>query len=177
MFGAPGLALGVGQLGQREKSQSPVRRADFLRAKESARNAIPQSIQLLGDFMEAESKMRVDVFKEHLSRLNLADDPGDVRPEMARVFRGELLTGATERLARVARAEDVDLSAIWPPVECLKVAPNVCRSQGAVLKTRNQDAGSRDFPFHVAERASLSESKGKSKSDAAVAGAQFDGSL
>lgn len=124
--------------------------------------------------METESKMGVHVFEEDLPRLDFADDAGDVGPEVPRVFFCELLPGATERLARVARAEDIRLSAIWPAVECLNVAPNVRRSQGAVLKTRNQLAGDRDFPFHVTERLNLSESKGKSKSDAAVSGAEFD---
>jgi hypothetical protein len=118
--------------------------------------------------------MGVHVFEEDLLGSDFADDAGDVRPEVAWVFVRKLLAGATERLARVAGAEDVRLSAIWPPVECFNVAPNVSRSQGAILKTRNQLAGNRDFPFHVAERASLSDSQGKSKSDAAVAGAKLD---
>lgn len=149
-------------------------RADFLRAKESRREAIAHCLKLSGDIKESESKMGVHVFEEDLVGLDFPDDARDVRPEVARVFVGELLAGATERLARVARAEDIDLFAIRPPVECFKVAPNVCRSQGAVLKTRNQLAGCSDFPFHVHSRANLSESELKSKSDAAVAGAEFE---
>jgi hypothetical protein len=38
--------------------------------------------------------MGVHVFEEDLLRLDFADDPCDVRPEVARVFLAELLTGA-----------------------------------------------------------------------------------
>lgn len=151
-----------------------MRRADFLRAKESARNAVTHAVQFFGDFMEAESKMSVNVLEEDLPGLALADNACDVRPEVARVFRGELLARTGERLARITGREDVDLSAIAPCVERLKVAPNVCRSQGAVLKTRNQDAGSRDFPFHVHQRLNFSESKRESESEAGIAGAEFN---
>jgi hypothetical protein len=151
-----------------------VRRPDFLRAKESARNAVTHAFQFSGDFMEAESKMRVHVFEEDLLGLAFADDARDVRPEVARIFVGELLARTTERLARIARAEDVRLSAIGRPVEGFKVAPNVGSSQGAVLKTRNQLADNRDFPFHVHERANCSESERKSEVDASVSGAEGD---
>ena len=151
-----------------------MRCADFLRAKESARNAVAHAVQFVGDLMEAESKMGVHVFEEDLAWLDLADNARDVRPEVPRVFLGELLAGATERLARITRAEDVRLSFVGASVKCLNVAPKVRRSQGAVFKTRNQDAGCRDFPFHEHERESLSESKGKSKAQASVPGAEFN---
>jgi hypothetical protein len=81
-------------VGQREQSEPSVRRADFLRAKESARNAVIHAFQFFCDFMETESKMGVHVLKEDLPGLDFADDSGDVRPEVARVFLAELLTGA-----------------------------------------------------------------------------------
>jgi hypothetical protein len=161
-------------LGQREESEPSVRCADFLRAKESARNAVAHAFQFAGDFMEAESKMGVHVFEEDLPGLDFADDACDVRPEVPRVFLPELLACTAKRLAGVPGAEDIRLSAIRRPVECLKVAPNVRRSHGAVLHTRNQDAGSRDFPFHVHERASLTDSEANSESDSAVTGAEFN---
>jgi hypothetical protein len=164
----------VGALGQREESEPPMGCADFLRAKEACRDAVAHCLKLSGDFKEPESKMGVHVFEEDATWLDFGNDAADVRPEMARIFSAELLARAAEGLARIARAENVGFAAIRAPIECLNVAPNVRRSQGAVLKTRNQDAGCRDFPFHVAERANLTDSKRKAESETAVSGTEFN---
>jgi hypothetical protein len=81
----------------------------------------------LRDFKESEPKMCVHVLEEHPARSDFADDPRDVRPEMPRIFVPELLPGATERLTRVTRREDIDLAAPGPAVERSKIAPNICR--------------------------------------------------
>ena len=137
-------------LGQREESEPSVRCADLLRAKESARKAVTHSLQFFGDFMEAESKMGVHVFEEDLLGLDFADDAGDVRPEMARVLFGKLLSRATEGLTRVARSDRMNAVAPRFAREGFEIAPNWRIIQGAVLNTRDQNAGRTDFPFHVA---------------------------
>jgi hypothetical protein len=147
--------------------------ADFCRRKESRRAPVTHSSKFARDFKESESSMGVHVFEEDFLWLALADDPRDVRPEVARIFFGELPAGTTERLAGVARAEDVDRSFVRAPVESLKVGPNRRRREGSVLKARNQPFGDSGFPFHVTEDVSLAASEFKAEADAGVSGAQF----
>jgi hypothetical protein len=103
--------------------------------------------------------MGVHVFEEDPPGLAFPDDPGDVRPEVARVLFGPLFSGATERLARVARAEDIDLSLPGAAVERLNVAPNWRRTEGSVFKARNQPLRDSDFPFHVADGSNFAASE------------------
>jgi len=77
-----------------------MRRADFLRAKESARNAVTHAVQFFGDLMEAESKMGVNVLEEYLAWTRLPDDAGDVRQEVARTFLAAPLAREQEGRAR-----------------------------------------------------------------------------
>lgn len=149
-----------------------MRCADFLRAKESARNAVTHAFQLAGDFMESESKMCIDVLQEDLAGLDFADDPGDVRPEVARVFARELLARAREGLAWVAGSDRMYPAAPRFAIEGFEIAPNWRIIQGAVLHTRDQDAGSTCFPFHVTYRDKAFISELKAEADAFVSGAQ-----
>jgi hypothetical protein len=101
-----------------------VRRADFLRAKESRRDSIVHALKLSGDFKESEPKMSVDVLEEHLLGLDFPDDAGDVRPQVPRVFLAELLPCATERLARVTGSDRMNAAHPRFAVEGCKIAPN-----------------------------------------------------
>ncbi|MFC3119850.1 hypothetical protein ACFOHS_22230 [Jhaorihella thermophila] len=51
--------------------------------------------------------MMGDVLEEDEGRHDLADDAGDMRPEVARVVRAPALARHAERLARIARSDDV----------------------------------------------------------------------
>jgi hypothetical protein len=158
-------------VGQHKEPQPPMRRPDFLRAKESARNAVTHRFQFVSDFMEAESKMCIDVLTEAPLGLHFPHDARDVRPEMARVFRPELLAGATERLARVAATEDIHETAPQLAIKRGNIRPNRSCVEGAVRKTRSQDLRNSSFPFHVTDGSSAWESQSQAKVDSAVTGA------
>jgi len=55
--------------------------------------------------------MMGDILKEDEGRLDFSDDAGDVGPEVARVFSAEALARDGERLARIARSDDVHRAA------------------------------------------------------------------
>lgn len=149
-----------------------MRRADFLRAKESRRDSIAHALKLSGDVKESESKMSVDVFEEHLLWLNFAHDPRDVRPQVPWVFVRELLPRTTERLAGISRDNQVDMASPVSRFESRKVGPNRRIVHAAVLNTRSQDAGRTGFPFHVQPRDSFRASEFNSEVEASVTGAQ-----
>lgn len=88
----PEQARGVGQLivlAVREDEQpfALVGRTDFRRREEARRKAVAHADQSSGDFGEAEAEMMGDIFEEDEGRLDLADDPRDVGPEVPRVVR------------------------------------------------------------------------------------------
>ncbi len=92
----PEQARGVGQLvplacGEDEQPLPPVGRADFRRREEACRKAVAHADQSAGDFGEAEAEMMGDILEEDEGRLDLADDAGDMRPEVARVIRAPAL--------------------------------------------------------------------------------------
>jgi hypothetical protein len=88
----PEQARGVGQLvpfadGEDEQALPFVGRTDFRRRKEACRKAVAHADQSCGDFGEAEAEMMGDILEEDERRLDLVDDPRDMRPEVARVVR------------------------------------------------------------------------------------------
>ena len=92
----PEQARGVGQFvaiadGEDEEPLSLVGRADFRRREEVCRKAVAHADQSCGDFGEAEAEMMGDILEEDEGWLDLADDAGDVRPEVARVVRAPAL--------------------------------------------------------------------------------------
>jgi len=115
--------------------------------------------------------MAGDVFKEDLPGLHFADDARDFGPEMPRIFFGEPLTGARERLAGITGSEDIHPAAPRFAAEAAKIAPNRRSVERSVFKTRNQLFGRSDFPFHVQDRASFRDCEPQSEIDPADSGA------
>jgi hypothetical protein len=119
--------------------------------------------------------MPVDVFEEDAKRLDLADDAGDLRPEMARVFRALTLAGDRKRLAGITGSDEMNFLTPWSAVKGSKVRPNRRDVEATVRKTRCQRFAGSDFVFHVADRASSWMSQPEAKTDSAVTGAELDG--
>ena len=77
--------------------------------------------------------MAGDVFEEDAPRLTLADDPRDLGPEVAGVLGAEAFARVAERLARIARREDIHKAAPRAAVEGGKVIPQRRLTQGLVF--------------------------------------------
>lgn len=99
--------------------------------------------------VESEREMPADVLEEHAARPALDDDAPDVRPEVPRVAGAEALSGVRERLARVARREDVHASTPASAVECGKVVPDRSRRHGLVRHPGHEAGRSEGFPLDV----------------------------
>ena len=135
--------MGVGQFvaladGKDEQAFAPVRCADFRRRKQSCRKDVAHADQFSGDFGKSEAQMIGDIFEEDDRGVAFPDDAGNVRPEMARIGLPEAAAGDRERLARVARSEDIHEAAPWSAVEGCKVVPDRCRIQGFVFHPRHE---------------------------------------
>jgi hypothetical protein len=162
----PEQARGVGQLvpladGKDEEPLALVGRADFRRREEACRKAVAHADQSAGDFGEAEAEMMGDILEEDERRFDFADDPGDMRPEVARVIRAPALARDGERLARIARSDDVHRAAPWAAVEGGNVVPDNSLIQGRVFHPRHQSGCGVGFPFDMAHSTISGDGDGK----------------
>jgi hypothetical protein len=151
----PEQARGVGQFvpladGEDEEPLTLVGRSDFRRREESCRKAVAHADQSAGDFGEAEAEMMGDILEEDERRLDLVDDPRDMRPEVARVVRAPAFARDREWLARIARSDDVHRAAPRAAVEGSNVVPDNSLIQGRVLHPRHESGCGEGFPFDMA---------------------------
>ena len=173
----PEQARGVGQLvpladGEDEQAFPLVRRADFRRREEACRKAVAHADQSAGDFGEAEAEMMGDILEEDEGWLDLVDDAGDMGPEVARVIGTPAFARDGERLARIARSDDVHRAAPRAAVECGNVVPDNRLIQGRVRHPRHESGRSICFPLDMAHSSISGQGEGEAEIDPARAGAE-----
>lgn len=173
----PEQARGVGQLvpladGEDEQPLAPVGRTNFRRREEACRKAVAHADQSCGDFGEAEAEMMGDILEEDEGRLDLTDDAGDMRPEVARIVGAPALARDRERLARIARSDDVHRAAPRAAVECGNVFPDNSLIQGRVFHPRHESGCGVGFPFDMANSTISGDGDGKPEVEPARAGAE-----
>jgi len=173
----PEQARGVGQLvaladGKDEEPLALVGRADFRRCEEACRKAVAHADQSCGDFGEAEAEMMGDILEEYEGRLDLADDPGDMGPEVARIIRTPALARDAERLARIARSDDIHRAAPRAAVEGSNVVPDNSLIQGRVFHPRHESGCGEGFPFDMAHSTISGDGDGEPEVESACAGAE-----
>ncbi len=173
----PEQARGVGQLvpladGEDEQTLALVGRADFRRREEACRKAVAHADQSAGDFGEAEAEMMGDILEEDEGRLTLADDAGDMGPEVARVVGTPALARDGERLARIACSDDIHRVAPRAAVEGGNVVPDNSRIQGRVFHPRHESGCGVGFPFDMAHSTISGDGDGEPEVETARAGAE-----
>ena len=173
----PEQARGVGQFaafadGEDEQPLALVGRADFRRREEACRKAVAHADQSSGDLGEAEAEMMGDILEEDEGRLDLADDAGDMRPEVARVVRAPALASDGERLARIARSDDVHRASPLAAVECGNVVPDRRRIQGRVFHPRHEDGRGVGVPLDMTHSATSGKREVQPEVEPAGAGAE-----
>lgn len=154
----PEQARGVGQVialavGEDEEPLAPVGRADFRRREEARRKAVAHADQSSGDVGEPEAEMMGDVLEEDEGRFGLSDDPSDMRPEVARIVRAPALARDGERLARIARSDDIHRAAPRAAVKGGNVVPDRRSIQGRVFHPRHEDGRGVGVPLDMTQSA------------------------
>ena len=173
----PEQARGVGQVvalavSEDEEPLAPMGRADFRRREEACRKLVAHADQSSGDLGEAEAEMMGDVLDEHEGRLGLADDAGDMRPEVPRVVGTPALVRNAERLARITRSDDVHRAAPRAAVEGSNVVPDRRAIQGRVFHPRHEDGRGVGVPLDMTHSAISGEREVQTKVEPAGAGAE-----
>ena len=160
----PEQARGVGQFVsfaacEDEQPLALVRRADFRRREEACRKSVAHANQSCGDLGESEAEMMGDILEKDERRPDLADDAFDVRPEVAWVFDATALAGDRERLARIARNDDIHHAAPRAAVEAGNIVPERRTIQGLVFHPRHESGRGVGFPFDMAHSTISGECK------------------
>ena len=173
----PEQARGVGQvvafpMGKDEQPLALVGCTDFRRREEACRKAVAHADQPSGDFGEAEAEMMGDIFEEDERRFDLTDDAGDMGPEVPRVVRAPALTRDGERLARIARSDDVHRAAPWAAFEGSNVVPDRRWIQGRLFHPCHENGRGVGFPFDMAHSSIAGHGNGETEVEPACAGTE-----
>lgn len=173
----PEQARGVGQLvpladGKDEEPLALVGRADFRRSEEACRKAVAHADQSAGDFGEADAEMMGDILEEDEGRFDFADDAGDMRPEVARIFTAEPSARHAEWLARIASSDDIHRATPRAAVEGSNVVPDNSLIQGRVFHPRHESGCGVGFPFDMAHSTITGDGDGESEVKSACARAE-----
>lgn len=116
--------------------------------------------------------MMGDILEEDEGRFDFADDAGDMRPEVARVVRAPTLARDGERLARIARSDDVHRAAPWAAVETGNIVPDRRVIQGRVFHPRHESGCGEGFPFDMAHSLISGQGDGEPEINATGTGAE-----
>ena len=147
-------------------------RTDFRRREEACRKAVAHADQSAGDFWEAEAEMMGDILEEDEGRVDLADDAGDMRPEVAWILAAEPSACDGKWLARIARADNIHRAAPRAAVEGSNVVPDNSLIQGRVFHPRHESGCGVGFPFDMAHSTISGKGKVQSEVEPASAGAE-----
>ena len=134
-------------MGQDEDAQPLVRRADLCRREQARRRRVAQSPKLSQDALEAEGDMPGDVFQEDPFGAALADDTGNVGPEVAGIVGATALSGRAEGLAGIACEDGIECALEGPGVEAAQVGPDRGRGEVACALGCDEDRPWPVLPF------------------------------
>src|SRR6185369_10014218 len=85
-------------VGHNKESLAAVRCANFLRCKQTRRNAVTHALKVLGDLVESKRQVTGYVLEEAHGGVKSPDDVSDPRPEVPVVVGPLSLTGVAEPL-------------------------------------------------------------------------------
>jgi hypothetical protein len=113
-----------------------------------------------------------DVLQKDNWRGALADDAGDVGPEVAGIVGPASLAGHAEWLAGVAANEAIHDATPRAAVEGSEIAPQRARIQAALFHARAKEAGDVGFSLNATDDASARTRQSDGEIESAVAGAE-----
>jgi len=117
-----------------------MRRPDFGCGEQTPFRIEPEFGKVAKDFGEPKRKVPAHVFEEDEGRSALVNDASDLGPEVPWIGLGSALSGAAERLARVARSDEIHDSAPRSAVEGSEIVEDRSAIQGLLAHPRHEDA-------------------------------------
>jgi hypothetical protein len=135
---------------EKEESLASVRCPDFLSRERSCRNAETCSVQVGDDSLEPSRPVAWNVLAEQERCLAFLHNAQDVWPQMPRIALCKTSPGDRERLARVARSDEIHASAKSRAIKGREIVPDRRRIQRRILHPRHEHGRGEGFPFDVA---------------------------
>ncbi len=126
---------------ENEESLASMRSSDIRRSHSRPVRIEPEAGKVGEHSVEAQGKVPSHVLQEDEARSYLADDAANVRPEVARVLCAMSVAGGAERLARVARRDEIHRSTPRAAVEGLEIVPDWALVESAVLHSGDEHGG------------------------------------
>lgn len=167
----PSQAFGVGH-GEDEQPLAAMRSADLRRREQSFRNPETHSFQVAADLAISEVEVVGNVLQENKSGLALANDAGDVRPQVPGIVSAAPFSCNRKWLARIPRQQDVHRATPWSAVEAGKLVPDRSRRQGLVRHPRREDGRGKGVPLDMTHSAISGLGDVQAEIEAAGAGTQ-----
>ena len=151
-----------------------MRRADLCRREQARRRRVAHCPKLSQDGLKPEGDVPGDVFEEDPFGAALADDPGDVGPEMAGIIGAAALSGCAEGLAGIACEDGIEGAAEGKGVKVAQVGPDRGRGEIPGALGRDEDGARPVLPFDedAGVVAGLGEHEAQIQSSAACAEGQ-----
>lgn len=127
-----------------------VGRSDLGCAEHAPLRIEPERGKIAENGVESHSKVPWHVLQDDDAGSHFAKDPGDIGPEVALILGTALPSGVAERLARVARRDEIHDAAPRAAIEGLEVVGNRRRIQGLVFHPRHETGRRIGLPLDVA---------------------------
>lgn len=116
--------------------------------------------------------MSFDVLDEDPTGLDLPDDPGDLRPQVAGIVGPSPISGGRERLAGIAGKEDMNAATPRAAVEGSQVIPDRSLRKRSVFHPRGKRRGGVEVVLDVADRSIVWLGDMEPKVETAIAGTE-----
>lgn len=149
-----------------------MRRANIGRSHKTPLRIEPERGKVGQHSIEPKAKVSGDVLAEDEGGGDFLDDLRDARPQVPLVSLSELLPCDAERLARVARSDEIHAAAPRSAVEGSEIVEDRSRIQLRVFHPRHEDGRGEGVPLDETHAATP---LGQSKVDSADAGAEREG--
>ena len=160
-------------VGQNEDPLASVGRAGIRCAYSRPFRIEPEGGKVSEDLIESQSKVSCDILQHDDAGSHLANDSGDLRPQVARVPLASPEAGAGEWGAGVSRQDEIHSATPGSTVEGGKIRPCRRRIQGALFHARCQNLEGRCVPFHQTDSAGSQHPAG-SEVETSDAGAETE---
>ena len=158
-------------MGQDENAQPLVRRANLCRAEQACRMRVAHVPKLSQHGFKPEGDVTGDVLNEDPFGAALADDAGDLGPQVAGIVGTTAFAGGAEGLAGISGEDDVEGTAEWPGIEAAQIVPDRGSGEISGALGRDEDGTGIFLPFDegAAVIAGLGQHEAQIKASAACA--------
>ncbi len=161
-------------MGQEEEAATPVATARLSRREQARLCRVAQPSKARGDFGKAQGHVPLDIFAEDPLRLDLSDDPRNVRPEVAGIRCPSPFAGLAEGLAWIAGRDEMNAAAPRAAVEGSKVVPDKRLSQGLVFHPGHESGRRMAFPLDESHSSVAGLGDVETEVETSVSGAEGD---